>query len=160
MAQIVYVEPGDVLVFANTGLWSLPPGHAIPKMLEELSAHLGIARTIIFEGPAEVSVVRPDSKVDEVDMTQLGDAAPRSMPRHLPDATSYPYGTYPTRAKPGEVECRDLHEVTIWRGGPATHFRCERAKGHPGEHWGRDSAGTGEATWPWPPVEPDHVAGS
>lgn len=79
MAQIVYVEPGDVLVFSNTG----PIPEFVFRALDGLRDVLGIARIVLFEDAADISVVRPDPKADEVDLTQLGDAAPSTMPRHV-----------------------------------------------------------------------------
>jgi hypothetical protein len=53
MAQLVEVEPGDVLVFANAGRF---PRECLP-MLNEINERLDV-KVFVFEGAAEVSVIR------------------------------------------------------------------------------------------------------
>lgn len=57
MAQVVKLEPGDVLVFANVGDGVLSDGHTLDSLSEALRS-VGIEQAIVFAGDVDLSKVR------------------------------------------------------------------------------------------------------
>ncbi|MFG2826102.1 hypothetical protein ACGFWI_01245 [Streptomyces sp. NPDC048434] len=60
MAQVVKLEPGDVLVFSNVGDEVLSDGHTLDSLSEALRS-VGIDQAIVFAGEVDLSKVRGDA---------------------------------------------------------------------------------------------------
>jgi hypothetical protein len=58
MAQLVKLEPGDILVLANVGE---DQAAAIRQSWEHVRASLGIEHCLVFEGDVDLSKVSPDA---------------------------------------------------------------------------------------------------
>ncbi|WP_431999320.1 hypothetical protein [Streptomyces sioyaensis] len=60
MAQVVKLEPGDILVFANVGDDVISDGWTLDSLSEALRS-VGIDQALVFAGEVDLSKVRDDA---------------------------------------------------------------------------------------------------
>ena len=55
MAQLVIVEPGDILVFGRQEGFDV---EALAPLMDRLKALLGLSLILVLDGPADLAVIR------------------------------------------------------------------------------------------------------
>lgn len=63
MAQLVVVEPGDVLVFGGQAGFDAEP---IVPLLDKLRELFGVSLVLVLEGPVDLGVIRQEGLEDGV----------------------------------------------------------------------------------------------